>query len=61
MTIPTKMEPKDMYENFGVYEKCVFCRNTTRFWHERTNNPVCNTCAKQHKVAELHNYTATKR
>lgn len=55
MTIPTIKEPEDLYDNFGIYEKCVFCEKTTKYWHKRTNNPVCRDCAKEHKVAELHN------
>ena len=56
MTIPTYEEPKDMYGNTHAYEVCVFCKKTTKFWHRRTNNPVCRGCAKVHKVAELHNW-----
>ena len=51
--IPTVEEPKDHYEEFGFYEKCFFCEKPTKFWHWRTNQPVCNKCAKTHKVAEL--------
>ena len=56
MTIPTHEEPDDLYEEMRVYEVCVFCRKPTKFWHEKTNNPVCQKCAKTHKVAELHNW-----
>lgn len=57
MTIPTYEEDPDMYQHTGVYEVCVFCRNPTKFWHKRTNNPVCKSCAKDHKVSELHDWT----
>jgi len=53
--IPIKKEPAEMYENTHVYEKCVFCLQTTDMWHEQTNNPVCETCAKKYKVNELKN------
>lgn len=56
MTIPTYKEPPDMYENTKVYEVCVFCNKTTKYWHKGTNNPVCVSCAKEHKVSELHNW-----
>lgn len=54
MTIPVKEEPEEFASKFwGCVEKCIFCNNSTKFWHENTNNPVCPTCAKEHKVAEL--------
>ena len=56
MTIPLKKEPGVLYEEFKLYEKCFFCRETTKFWHENTNNPVCQKCSKLHKVIELPDY-----
>ena len=53
MTISLKKEPEKLRQNFGCYEKCFFCKATTKHWHENTNNPVCPDCAKTHKVAEL--------
>ena len=52
MTIPI-IEEDDTWKEAGIYEKCHFCRETTTTWHENTNNPVCASCAKTHKVAEL--------
>lgn len=51
--IPIKEEPKDMYENTGVYEQCTFCNRQTKMWHEESNNPVCETCADKYTVEEL--------
>lgn len=53
MTIPLIKEEKELYDQFGVYEKCYFCNKSTDMWHENTNNPVCPNCAKKHKVKEL--------
>ena len=53
MTIPVKKEPEDLYDNLGVYERCHFGGKPTKYWHENTNNPVCKSCAKKHKVSEL--------
>ena len=44
--IPTKKEPDELLrERFGL-EGCYFCRTPTNMWHENTNNPVCEVCAK---------------
>jgi hypothetical protein len=51
MAIPIAHEGNDVL--FGVLEVCHFCRIQTQYWHENTNNPVCPSCAKTHKVAEL--------
>lgn len=51
--IPIIKEPEDLQERFGAIENCHFCKEPTRMWHENTNNPVCEKCAKTHKVAEL--------
>jgi hypothetical protein len=56
MTIPTQEETKDLYDNTHILEVCVFCLKKTKFWHMRTNNPVCQICAKKHKVSELINW-----
>jgi hypothetical protein len=53
MTIPLKKEPDDFAEKWGSVERCHFCLKPTRYWHENTNNPVCQTCSKVHKVMEL--------
>ncbi len=52
--IPLVEEPIDHYENLGVYENCYFrCGRKTKFWHWRTNQPICKECAKRHKVSEV--------
>lgn len=54
MTIPLIEEPKELFEEcFHFYERCHFCKETTKYWHDNTNNPVCPKCAKLHKVSEL--------
>lgn len=55
MAIPIVEEEKEYFEDFGVFEKCYFCNASTSFWHEKTNNPVCEKCSKSHKVSELPN------
>jgi hypothetical protein len=51
--IPIKKEPKELFEEFKVYEKCKFCGKETDTWHEKTNTPICKDCAKSHKVSDL--------
>lgn len=61
MAIPIKKEPDDFAENcFGIIERCVFCDEKSRYWHERTNNCVCQKCSKTHKVSELTNWRKGK-
>jgi hypothetical protein len=54
--IPIVKESKELFNEFGVYEKCVFCKEPTKTWHTKTNNPVCSGCSKTHKVNELINH-----
>lgn len=54
--IPIKQESAEMYKNTRIYEHCVFCNKPTDTWHERTNNPICSKCSKEHKVSELTNH-----
>jgi|LGVE01.1.fsa_nt_gb hypothetical protein len=52
--IPLVKEPSEMAGHFwGEVERCHFCKKATRMWHENTNNPVCEKCAKEHRVSEL--------
>ncbi len=51
MAIPVVHEPPDVV--FGKIERCHFCLQRTRYWHENTDNPVCPQCAKKYKVAAL--------
>ncbi len=60
MAIPVEKEDQELFEAFGIYEKCVFCKQDTKYWHTRTNNPVCKSCSKEHKVSELHNWLKGK-
>jgi hypothetical protein len=54
MAIPIAHEGDEVLrEWFGIMEVCHFCQVKTRYWHEFTNNPVCPSCAKTHKVTEL--------
>lgn len=53
MAIPLVKEPEDLIRETGVYERCHFCKTKTDMWHDNTNNPVCPSCAKAHKVSEL--------
>lgn len=55
MAIPILEEEKEYFDEFKCYESCYFCDNSTHFWHAKTNNPVCENCAKKHKVSELPN------
>lgn len=52
--IPIEKEPPELYKEFRkTYESCYFCKKNTDTWHEPTNKPVCETCAKAHDVSEL--------
>lgn len=54
MAIPVHHEGEDVVAEFPhIIEQCHFCREQTRYWHENTNNPVCQGCAKAHRVSEL--------
>lgn len=43
----------ELSEFGGIVEACAFCQAGTRYWHENTNNPVCQSCAKTYRVSEL--------
>lgn len=52
--IPLVKEPEEHFNELGVYEQCYFnCGRSTKYWHWRTNQPVCKPCAKIHKVSEV--------
>ena len=53
--IRIKKEPKDLYANLRVYERCFFCNKPTNTWHMPTNQPVCSVCAPDHSPKELIN------
>lgn len=54
--IKVEQEPEGTSLERMGFERCVFCKKTTTYWHIRTNNPVCKLCSKKHKVAELHDW-----
>ena len=52
--IPLIEEPKDLIEEFRVYEDCHFkCGSKTKFWHTKTNTPICEDCGKTHNVSDI--------
>lgn len=52
--IPLVEERKERFEEFRIYEECFFgCGTKTKYWHWKTNQPVCKYCARTHKVSEL--------
>ncbi len=51
--IPVKKEPKELFLEFGFYEKCKFCHKPTDTWHKKTNTHICKCCAKSHTVSDL--------
>lgn len=56
--IPLVQEPEDFNIGFPIYECCYFkCGNKTKYWHLRTNQPVCKECSKKHKVSEIEKST----
>jgi len=56
MPIPLIKEQQSASGLFDTPENCYFCKKITRMWHENTNNPVCEQCAKKHRVSELPDY-----
>lgn len=57
MAFPVKKEPDDLANEVGgVVENCFFCNRQTKYWHEKTNNPVCPECSTSHNESELHNW-----
>ena len=58
MTITVVHEDTEELKKWGcgldtLLEHCVFCDATTPYWHKRTNTPVCQSCAKTHKVTDI--------
>lgn len=46
-------EPSVFFEETRVYEQCYFCKQETKFWHDATNTPVCQGCAKKYNVKDI--------
>lgn len=44
--IPIVKEPKELYQEFRCYEKCIFCNKPSDTWCEKKNKCVCKDCAK---------------
>ena len=38
-------EPEELLN--GPAESCIFCNNDSRYWHNKTNTPVCQSCAEK--------------
>ena len=54
--IPLVEEDEYHYKEFKFYEHCYFkCGTRTKYWHWRTNQPVCTSCAKKRRVPEIEN------
>jgi len=58
--MPIKIEREDTEElkKWGnsiaeAIEQCIFCGEGTRYWHRKTNKPVCESCAKTHKTGDI--------
>lgn len=52
--IPVNKEPEELVGEFnGLFEHCIFCDDPTPYWHEQSNTPVCQECAKEHVVDEI--------
>jgi uncharacterized Zn ribbon protein len=46
--IDVEKEPKELYEEFRVHEKCIFCNDSTEYWNEEENEPICKKCAAKY-------------
>lgn len=59
MTIPLVHEDdldmsfQEAFHVDSLVEKCFFCKAPSRFWHHKSNEVVCPSCAQVHTVAEL--------
>jgi hypothetical protein len=51
--VKIKKEPKELYKEFGVYEKCHFCKTETDTWHEQSNTPCCLKCSKTKNINDF--------
>lgn len=58
MAIPIEHENVEELKKWGmglskIVESCCFCNTPTRYWHTKSNQPVCPGCSKTHKVSEI--------
>lgn len=51
--ITVERESVDLYENTGVYERCVICKSATAYWHKESNTPCCQSCAEVNNLNQL--------
>lgn len=49
--IKVRLEPPE-YRGMPK-ENCVFCDEATRYWYGSGESPVCQPCAKTHKVSDI--------
>jgi hypothetical protein len=47
--ISVEEEPEDM----GILEQCFYCPKKTSTWHTKSNTPVCESCARKHRISDL--------
>lgn len=58
MAIKIEREDTEELKKLGqdiaeAIERCVFCGEGTRYWHRKTNKPVCRPCAKTRKTGDI--------
>lgn len=51
--IQIEKESDDLYKEFRVYEKCIFCKVNSETWHRKTNTCICKDCAKIKSIEDL--------
>lgn len=51
--IAIQKEPKELFQEFRVYENCYFCQKPTNTWHLNTNTPVCGKCSTTNSVSDI--------
>lgn len=60
MAIEITIEPAE-FQKLPA-EDCVLCGESTRFWNEETNKPICTECSEKSSLDELkkHKYDFEK-
>lgn len=58
MTIPIVKEDVEELKKWGLgleklIERCHFCGQPTRLWHDASNTPVCGGCASSKSVTDI--------
>ena len=54
MAIEIKLEPEAFH--LAQAELCIFCNEPTRFWNEKENKPVCESCADNFDQSDVDNH-----